>query len=105
MRQDLAQRIETGCAVVTPNRRLAAHLKREYDARQVRAGKSAWLTADILPFSAFVERAYGDALYSSHAAGLAVPLAPSQEQALWETIIRDSDPGRALLAIPETAAL
>ena len=105
MRDDLAQRIETGCAVVTPNRRLAAHLKREYDARQARAGKSAWLTADILPFSAFVERAYGDALYSSHAAGLAVLLAPFQEQALWETIIRDSDSGRALLAIPETAAL
>jgi len=105
MRDDLAQRIGTGCAVVTPNRRLAAHLKREYDARQVRAGKSAWPTADILPFSAFVERAYGDALYSTPAAGPPVLLAPFQEQALWETIIRDSDSGKALLAIPETAAL
>jgi probable DNA repair protein len=105
MRDDFAQRIEAGCAVVTPNRRLAAHLKGEYDTRQVRAGKSAWPTADILPFSAFVERAYGDALYSSHAAGLPVLLAPFQEQALWETLIRDSDSGKALLAIPETAAL
>ena len=105
MREDLAQRIEAGCAVVTPNRRLAAHLKHEHDARQVRAGKSAWPAADILPFSAFVERAYGDALYSSHAAGLPILLAPAQEQALWESVILDSETGRALLAIPETAAL
>ncbi|MDH3286768.1 MAG: PD-(D/E)XK nuclease family protein [Betaproteobacteria bacterium] len=105
MHPDLAQRIEPGCVVVTPNRRLAAYLKREYDARQVKAGKSVWPTADILPFSAFVERAYGDALYSSHAAGFPILLSPAQEQALWESIIRDSEMGKALLAVPETAAL
>jgi len=105
MRPDLAQRIEAGCAVVTPNRRLAAHLRHEYDARQIRAGKPAWLTADILPFSAFVEHAYSDALYSGHAAGLPLLLAPAQEQSLWESIIRDFDAERTLLAIPEAAAL
>jgi len=105
MRHDLAQRIEAGCAVVTPNRRLATYLKHEYDARQVQAGKLAWPTADILPFSAFVERAYSDALYSGHAAGLPLLLALAQEQALWESIIRDSDAEGTLLAIPEAAAL
>jgi len=105
MRHDLAQRIEAGCVVVTPNRRLAAHLTREYDARQAAAGKSAWPTADILPFTAFVERAYRDALYSGEAAALPVLLAPSQEQALWESVVRESDAGDALLAIPETAAV
>jgi len=104
MRPDLAQQIEAGCAVVTPNRRLAAYLKHEYDARQTQAGKPAWPTADILPFSAFVERAYGDALYSSQAAGLPILLAPAQELALWETIIRESESGKPLLAIPEAAA-
>ena len=105
MRADLAQRIAAGCVVITPNRRLAAHLKHEYDAQQFRAGKSAWPTADILPFSAFVERAYGDALYSGQAAVLPILLAPAQEQALWESIIRESETGKALLAIPEAAAL
>jgi probable DNA repair protein len=105
MQHDLAQRIEAGCAVVTPNRRLAAHLKHEYDAQQARAGRSVWPTADILSVSAFVERAYGDALYSGHAAALPILLTPAQEQALWESIIRDSETGKALLAIPETAAL
>jgi len=105
MRDDLAQRIAAGCAVVTPNRRLAAHLKRDYDERQLAAGRSAWAAADILSFSAFVERAYGDALYSSHVAGLPILLAPAQEQALWENLIRESETGKTLLAIPETAAL
>ncbi|OGA24968.1 MAG: DNA repair protein [Betaproteobacteria bacterium RIFCSPLOWO2_02_FULL_67_26] len=105
MRPDLAQQIEAGCAVVTPNRRLAANLKHEYDARQIAAGKSAWPTADILPFSALVERVYGDALHSGRAAGLPVPLAPAQELALWENIIRESETGNSLLAIPEAAAL
>jgi probable DNA repair protein len=105
MREDLAQRIEAGCVVVTPNRRLAAYLRREYDRAQLAAGRTVWPTADILPFPALVERAYSDALYSGHAAGLAILLAPAQEQALWESILRESEAGKALLAIPETAAL
>jgi hypothetical protein len=105
MQQDLAQRIEAGCAIVTPNRRLAAHLKREYDKRQVESGRSVWPTADILPFAAFIERAYRDALYSGDAAALPILLAPPQELALWESIVRDSDAGQTLLAIPETAAV
>lgn len=105
MREDLAQRVAAGCVVVTPTRRLAAHLKRQYDAWQAGRGKLAWPSADILPFSGFVERAYGDALYSDQAATLPIALSPAQEQALWESVIRDSEPGRGLLAIPETAAL
>jgi probable DNA repair protein len=105
MQQDLAQRIEAGCVVVTPNRRLAAYLKRQYDLAQRAAGRAVWSTAEILPFSAFVERAYGDALYSGQADGLPILLATAQEQALWESIIRESESGKALLAIPETAAL
>ena len=105
MRQELAKRIEAGCSVVTPNRRLAATLKQEYDALQSAAGCRVWPTADILPFSAFAQRAYEDAVYSGLAAGLPVLLMPFQEQALWEAIIRDSDAGRSLLAVPETAGL
>jgi probable DNA repair protein len=105
MRDEFARRIEAGCVIVTPNRRLAAHLKREYDARQIRSGRSAWPTSDILPISAFVERVYADALYSNEAAAPPIALSPAQEQALWESIIGDSDAGATLLAIPETAVL
>lgn len=105
MREDLAQRVAAGCVVVTPTRRLAAHLKQQYDAWQAASGKLAWPGADILPFSGFVERAYGDALYSDQAAVLPILLLPAQEQALWESVIRESEAGQRLLAIPETAAL
>ncbi len=103
MNPDLVRALSAGATVVTPNRRLALHLKREYDLAQVQAGKAAWATADILPLSAYVERAYGDALYSGDSAGLPILLTPFQEQALWESVIRDSEAGGTLLAIPDAA--
>ena len=101
----LAQGLAGGATVVTPNRRLAQALSREVDAAQAAQGRSAWESADILPYFAFVERCFEDALYSEFAPGLPILLTPVQEQALWEDIIRRSDAGDALLAVPETAAL
>ncbi len=101
----LAEGLKAGATVVTPNRRLALALKREFDDAQAAAGLAAWDSADILSFSAFVERAYDDALYSDLAANLPLLLASAQEQALWEGIIRGSEAGGALLAVPETARL
>lgn len=89
-----------GIAVVTPNRRLAQTLAREFDELQIAAGLTAWETADILPFGAFVERLYEDALYSDIAAQLPLLLTPSQEQLLWEQIVGQS----GLLSIAQTAA-
>ena len=94
-----------GTTVLTPNRRLAQALAREFDATQALQGRNAWESADILPYAAFVQRCYEDLLYSEQGGGLPVLLAPAQEQALWEDIIRSSEAGAALLAIPETAAL
>src|SRR5476651_2606802 len=101
----LAQGLAGGVTVITPNRRLAQALSREFDAAQAAQGLAAWESADILPYAAFVERCFEDALYSDIAAGLPILLTPAQEHALWEDIIRRSDTGDALLAIPETAAL
>ncbi len=94
-----------GVTIVTPNRRLAQALAREFDAAQAAQGHSAWESADILPYAAFVQRCYEDALYSELGRELPILLTPAQEQALWEDIIRRSDAGDALLALPETAAL
>ena len=101
----LAEGLQAGVTVVTPNRRLALALKREFDDAQAGRGLAVWESADILPLTAFVERAYEDALYSEHAGALPVLLAPAQEQALWENIIRGSAAGEGLLAFPETARL
>ncbi len=90
--------------VLTPNRRLAQALAAEFDQRQVAAGRTVWDTADILPYPAFVERLYDDALYSESGAGLPLLLTPDQAQSLWEEVVRRSPVGGSLLAVPETAA-
>src|SRR5262245_19567269 len=104
MRPDLAQQIAAGATVVTPNRRLAAELIREFDEQQAASGRAAWETADILPLAAFVERCYEDAIYSEQGAGLPVLLADAQARELWEQVIRASRWGADLLEVPQTAA-
>ena len=101
----LAQGVAGGVTVVTPNRRLAQALAREFDAAQAAQGCSAWESADILPYAAFVERLYEDALYSELGRELPVLLTQAQEQALWEDAIEASVwGGGALLALAQAAA-
>ncbi len=91
--------------VVTPNRRLAMVLRREFNSYQVTQGRIAWSTPDILPITAFIERAYEEMLYSEQADKLPILLSTAQEQALWEDIISDSDQIPILFAVPEAAKL
>lgn len=94
-----------GITVVTPNLRLARELARAFDAGQRARGLAVWETADILPLAAFVERLYGDALYSEGAPGLPRLLGPEEEALLWEDVVRASAAGEGLLAAHETARL
>ena len=96
----LASGHSAGIVVVTPNRRLAQTLAREFDEQQTASGLTVWETADILPFGAFVERFYEDALYSDIAAQIPPLLTGAQEQLLWEQIVGQS----SLLSIAQTAA-
>ena len=100
-RQELFERLAEGLAaqltVVTPNRRLAQALAREFDAGQAARGLPVWEAADILPLSAFVERLYEDALTSGLAPGLPLALSEAQEIELWEQVIRASPWGGELL--------
>ena len=91
--------------VITPNRRLAEALAHEIDLREVAGGRTTWETPDILPYTAFAERLYEDALYSEVASWLPLLLTPDQEQSLWEEVLRRSEASSELLAVPETAAL
>ena len=93
-----------GVTVATPNARLAQELQRAFDAHQLARGLSMWDAPDILPLSAFIARAYEDALYSERAQVLPLLLAPPEEQALWEDILAHSDESGRLLALPQAAA-
>ncbi len=102
---DLAAGLRTGVTVVTPNRRLAIALRREFDGIQANQGNAIWETADILPFPAFVERLYEDALYSGRVPELPLLLTSAQEQVLWEDAITRSNTGATLLAVADAAKL
>jgi len=77
--------------VVTPNRRLARMLGREFDAWQVAQGRHAWETPRVLPFGAFVASLHDEAQHDPALAGVRAPLAPAQELALWEAVVDASD--------------
>ena len=91
--------------VITPNRRLSIVLRREFNSHQVIKGYTAWNSLDILPIATFIERIYEEILYSEQVDTLPVLLSTSQEQALWENVISDSDQAPILFSIPEAAKL
>src|SRR6267378_1760002 len=101
---ELFQRLAEGHAaritVVTPNLRISRVLTSEFDSFQVAKGLTVWEAPDILPFGAFVERLWEDALYSELGDKLPLLLTPAQEQQLWEQILEGSD----LLILPQAAA-
>ena len=90
--------------VVTPNQRLSLALQREFGERQATRGEVLWESADILPWSGFLERACQDARYSDMEP-LPLALAPAQSQALWENLLRGSPTGEALLAVADAARM
>lgn len=100
MRPDLAQRIAAGCVVVTPNRRLASHLQREFDLAQAASGRRAWPSAECLSLNAFLERTWAEATRLRAGATL---LSGEQEIALWESIIAAAREARPLLNLPAAA--
>ncbi|MCB1984817.1 MAG: PD-(D/E)XK nuclease family protein [Burkholderiales bacterium] len=103
-RLDASESAATNTAtVVTPSRRLARALKDSFNQYQTDQQKEVWHTADILPFTSFLERTYLEALYSS----LEIPLLLTSTQAhlLWQEIIRSSEVGKGLLNITQTARL
>jgi probable DNA repair protein len=93
-----------GLTVVTPNRRLAQSLARDFAARQVREGRKAWETADILPFEAWLRRLWEDALHAEAAAAMPLLLSPVQEEAAWEEVVRASRFSKDLFAIGPAVA-
>jgi probable DNA repair protein len=105
---ELFERLARGLAarvtVVTPNRRLAQALQSEFDAFQAARGLKAWETADILPFEAFTERLWEDALYCDVGAGVPVLLSPAQEQALWEEAVHATRHAQALFSAAPAAS-
>jgi ATP-dependent helicase/nuclease subunit B len=77
-----------GAVVVTPNRRLARVLHREFDLAQRAAGHSAWRTPTILPYSIWLATLWDAALPSDAGPGAtALLLTAPQAAQLWRAVV------------------
>lgn len=89
-----------GTTVLTANTRSARAIQAAAEGR-LRSSSSAWLTPNVLPFGAFAERLYSDAVVAGEVEVQA--LQREQELELWRQIIERSTSGREML-LPESAA-
>jgi ATP-dependent helicase/nuclease subunit B len=100
---DLFATITPQTPILTPNRRLAAVYIKKYNIWQMQAGKTSWLSLDILPLTSWVKRMWLEFTASQFDAAPFL-LSPEAEQIIWETIIRLS-PDKDLLQVTGTAEL
>jgi probable DNA repair protein len=103
MHEEIFRALENGATVITAGRRLARVLSREFHGIQTAHGHRVWDRPDILPFEAYLDRAWRDWLWRGAGGDAPILLNAMQEQALWQRIIRESPVGASLLQISETA--
>jgi len=88
MKLELFSLLESGCAVVTGNNRLARHLVLEYGREQQRRGALAWLDPDVLPWSTWVLRVWNDSRLAGRQGGQPLRLlTATQALLLWEQLV------------------
>ncbi len=90
---DLLASSPSAVCVVTSNRRLARSLAAEFDRHQGERSRAVWETPQILPFTAFMATLIDGAQHDPDLTGVPTPLTQSQERALWDAVVIDSELG------------
>ncbi|HME07000.1 MAG TPA: hypothetical protein VKG25_08115, partial [Bryobacteraceae bacterium] len=98
--QEIFAALERGATLLTAGTRLARLFRHKYGRYQQDQARSVWQTPDILPFDAWLRRAWRE--WIAEGSERRVLLSAAQEAAVWETIIHTGH-GEDLLRIPETA--
>ncbi len=99
MHEEIAIQLTQGATVITANRRLANHWRKEYDLWQSEHGHVSWPTLDALPLDDWLMRTWLATLPSHKL------LNQTQSLTLWENIIRQSEFAEYLLQPQATALL
>jgi ATP-dependent helicase/nuclease subunit B len=90
-RAELFEALEAGALVLTGNARLSRSLRAEFDRAMLAAGREAWASPEILPWTAWLKQAWEVAGLQSDSA-LPRLLDDSQEAALWASVLgEDAD--------------
>ena len=98
---ELTQQLARGATVVTPNRRLAAAIRRAYDLSSGEQCRSVWPAADVLPWSAWLERTFRDGLVRGATRQLL--MSHRQARALWHRVIAQAPEAQELLQVDDAA--
>jgi ATP-dependent helicase/nuclease subunit B len=88
--------LDEGATVVTPNRRLARSLHRDFDFVQQRRSAKAWPTPTLLPYPQWLRSLWDEVLGADPASATPIPLTPAQSALHWRQIV-DADSDRVPL--------
>jgi ATP-dependent helicase/nuclease subunit B len=89
---DLAAALLAGTTVVTPNKRLARHLVAHFDAAQQQAGRRAWVAARAVPWRAWLQTLWLDALAAGAVLAPRTLIADGAAAHLWDRIVAQAAP-------------
>lgn len=98
---ELLHPITQGFTLVTPTGRLSRYLQYQYAAMQIRTGKSAWETPDILPWYGWLQRTWEDTAISNNLEHIL--LGSDQQYWLWQEVIASSAHSNQILQPVHTA--
>ena len=97
----ILEAIRGGAAVITAGRRLARHLRDEYDSIQQSAGLLAWPAPEIVSWAGWLDSLWEQILFQYPEAP--VRLGVWQERVLWESVIDQTGDAAQLLQQRATA--
>lgn len=85
--EDILSKLGQGMTVITGNQRLAHVLRQQFDQATIIKNTKTWLTPEILPWNAWLQRLYEEALVSGELSEFKCLLTPQQERTIWQEII------------------
>ncbi len=86
-RSPVFKAIDYGATVITATRRLSRELIRQFDQARFQSGDSAWPSADVLPWDAWIRRCWNDIAPLTKMQPLV--LTEGQMEIIWSQIVTD----------------
>ncbi|MDP1559587.1 MAG: PD-(D/E)XK nuclease family protein [Nitrosomonas sp.] len=82
--------LDRGVTVITGNNRLAGVTRQAFEQAAIDKGLEVWPTPDVLPWTAWLQRVWEEAVVSGAASAPELLLTSQQEQRIWEDIVTES---------------
>ncbi len=95
--QSIDQYLDKRYTVVTATNRLARYFRHRYAERQAEKGRQSWESADVLPWSAWLQRLWEQ--HNLHHGQAFLLLNPYQQKLIWQAVIQASAYSRNILHV------